>query len=126
VSEAEKKSEEQPAKAEKESLMKSLNTPQSVLVGFIMMMFGGGGMFSFEKLSSQIDEQTKQLANMTMVITRIEAREASFQESISVAKALAERHEERLRIMENSGVQREARLQALEKLVEEMRRGTPR
>lgn len=103
--------------------MKSLSTPQSALVGIVMAFFGAGGMFSFDKLSTKLDDQSTKLSEMTTAITRMEAREAAFQESLTVARALAERHEERLRQQENQGIQREARLQAIEKLVEELRKG---
>lgn len=127
MSEPEKKEEqESPRDAErKETITRALSSPQSALVGVVMAFFGAGGMFSFDKLSTQIDVQTAKLSEMSTVITRMEAREQSFQESISVAKIMAERHEERIRLLENQGIQREGRLTALERTVEELRK-TPR
>ena len=112
--EEEKKAEE----AKESQAMRQLGGTHAAVLAGVMALFGTGGMFSYKDLSAQMQAQAAQLNTMNITLAKIESREAVFQESINVAKVIADRHEERIRNLENQAIQREGRLLALEKLME--------
>lgn len=116
------------------------NGPYAAILGLVITVFGGGGIWSVEGLKTAIEaygvkleQQNVKMSEIQLTLAKIESRNAGLSETQNLTTNAVARLDDRVRKVESDGDKREFRLASVEraleaqaKLLDELRRASPR
>lgn len=118
----------------------ALGGPYTLIAGALISLFGAGGIYSVEGLKSSIEAygvkleaQNVKMSEIQLTLAKIESRNAGLSETQNLTTNAVARLDDRVRKVESDGDKREFRLASVEraleaqaKLLDELRRASPR
>lgn len=110
----------QPAPQPQQELMRVLGG--NPLVAVVMAILGLGGGFSYTDLAKRLDLTSSKLGELSVTLTKMEAREAAAAEVIRAFRDQSARTDDRVRVLEANDVRHEFRHAATERAIEEMKK----